>query len=77
MGKIVRIHPEARSGLIHWIEEHFHEIDSFLFIALSKDKTTMSIYHARSYLEAIGLSAVLADDLHEIAHEGEFECSEE
>lgn len=64
MAEVQRIYPEAKTALINWIEENFHDIESYVFTCLQSDGTTMTIHHVKSKIEARGLLA--------IASEGEF-----
>lgn len=72
MGSVVRAHPESRTGLIKWMEDNFHSIDQFVATFSLSDGTTMTIYDAYSYLEALGLTEIQSDCMHVDAHDGTF-----
>jgi hypothetical protein len=68
---VQRIYPEAKTALINWIEESFHEIDSYIFIAKLKDGTTMTLYHIDSHLEGVGLCELAKAHINEQAMMGQ------
>lgn len=72
MGKVKRIYPESKTGLINYIEENFHEIEQFVVTFSLKDGTTMSVYDSFSYLEAVGLAGIQLDCIHDAAHNETF-----
>ena len=72
MGEVKRIYPESKTGLINWIEQNFHDIDEFIFIAQMKDNTSMYIYDTYSYRNALGMLEIAKDNTHTLAHDGEF-----
>ena len=72
MGEVKRVYPESKSGLINYIEENFHNIDQFVVTFLLKDGTTMSVYDSYSYLEALGMTEILRDCIHEDSHNERF-----
>lgn len=55
MADVERIYPEAKTALINWIEQHFHDIESYVFVSKLADGTTMTIHHVPSKIEAYGL----------------------
>lgn len=59
--KVVRIYPEAITGTIKWMEDNFHDIDSFVVTFMLKDGTSMTIHHTSSYFEALGIVAYTTD----------------
>jgi hypothetical protein len=63
-----RIYPEAKTGMIKWIEDNFHEIDSFVSTFSLKDGTTMTIYDAHSFLEAMGILGVATSTISDLAN---------
>ena len=69
MADVRRIYPEAKTALINWIEEHFHDIESYAFTCLLKDGKTVTVYDVSSRVEALGLL--------EVAKSGEFKPREE
>ena len=69
---ITRIHPEAKTGLIKWIEDNFHEIDEFMFVAELKDGTSMNVYDFYTYRGAIGTAEMAKETLKELSMNGEF-----
>lgn len=72
MTDVKRIYPESKTGLINYIEEHFHEIEQFVVTFSLNDGTTMSVYDSFSYLEAVGLAGIQLDCIHHAAHNDEF-----
>lgn len=72
VGNVKRIYPEAKTGLINWIEENFHEIDAFAATFALKDGTTLTVYHATTFLEAMGIVGVTQATLTGIGNDGEF-----
>jgi hypothetical protein len=69
---VSRIYPEAKTGMIKWIEDNFHEIESFVSTFEMKDSTTMTIYDCNSFVEAMGLTAVTNSTISELGNNGEF-----
>lgn len=74
---ITRIYPEAKTGLINWIEENFHEIDSFVASFTIKDGTSMTIYHTKNTIEAFGILGIANATLVDLANSGGFIPKEE
>jgi hypothetical protein len=72
MGDVKRIYPESKTGLINWIEDNFHEIEQFVVTFKLKDGTTMTVYDAYSYLEAVGMCGITSNTIHTLANEGLF-----
>jgi hypothetical protein len=72
MSKVQRIFPGATNGLINWMEENFHEIDGFVVTFNLKDGTTMTVYDAYSYVQALGLCEVGKSTINVAAYEDEF-----
>lgn len=60
---VKRIYPEAITGTINWMEENFHEIDSFVVTFRLKDKTSMTIHHTDSYFEALAIAMLNLDTI--------------
>ncbi|OAB46637.1 hypothetical protein PBAT_11050 [Paenibacillus antarcticus] len=69
-----RIYPESKTGLINYIEENFHSIDQFVITLLMKDGTSLTVYDTYTYLEALGLTEIQRDCIHEDAHNDCFIC---
>ena len=63
MADVVRIYPESKTGLINYIEEHFHDIDEFVVTFTLKDGTTMTVYDCYSYINALGICALTTDTI--------------
>lgn len=76
MADVKRIYPESKTGLINWIEENFHDIDQFVVTFLMKDRTSFTVYDTYSYLEALGITEIQRDCIHEDAHNDSFVCKE-
>ncbi|MGN7328739.1 hypothetical protein [Bacillus pumilus] len=70
--KVKRVFLGAVNGLINWIEQNFHDIDSFVTTFKMKDGTLMTIYHIELYLEAVGMAEICKDTLHELAKDDKF-----
>ncbi|PRS28971.1 hypothetical protein [Bacillus pumilus] len=71
-GKVKRVFLGAVNGLINWIEQNFHDIESFVTTFKMKDGTLMTIYHNELYLEAVGMAEICKDTLHELAKDDKF-----
>lgn len=72
MSNVKRVFPGPTNGLINWMEENFHNIDGYVAVFYMSDGTTMTVYDAYSYVQAIGLAEVAKDTIHELAHNDEF-----
>ncbi|MFE1563042.1 hypothetical protein ACFW52_09450 [Bacillus velezensis] len=72
MSKVKRVFPGPTNGLINWMEKNFHEIDGYVATFNMKDGTTMTVYDAESYLQAVGLVEIGKDTIHQLAHDDEF-----
>ncbi|WP_332286645.1 hypothetical protein [Bacillus velezensis] len=72
MSKVKRVFPGPTNGLINWMGQNFHEIDGFVATFNMKDGTTMTVYDAESYLQAVGLVEIGKDTIHQLAHDDEF-----
>lgn len=70
--KVVRIYPEAITGLINWMEQNFHDIDSFVVTFMLKDGSSMTVHHTSSYFEALGIAAYTIDTIQQLGASGEF-----
>ncbi|GAB7387369.1 hypothetical protein BSNK01_12050 [Bacillaceae bacterium] len=71
-GKVRRIYPEAKTALINWIEQNFHEIDEYVAVFTMKDGTMMTIYDVYSYIGAVGLAEMAKESIHEAVRDGSF-----
>lgn len=69
---VTRIFPEAKTGLINWIEENFHDIDTFVATFSLKDGTTMTVYDCYSFIEAMGIVSISQSTLNNLAYDEEF-----
>ena len=69
MAEVKRIYPDAVNGLINWMEDNFHEIDSFVVTFLMKDKTTMTVHHTDSYFNALALAAFNLDTIQKLGED--------
>ncbi|KLV15366.1 hypothetical protein [Bacillus altitudinis] len=72
MGGVKRVFPEAVNCLSNWIEQNFHEIDSYVTTFKMKDGTLKTIYLNESYLEAIGMVEIAKESLLQSAKDDEF-----
>lgn len=72
MAEIKRIYPEAKSGLINWIEQNFQEIEQFVGSFKMKDGQMYTFYDTYSFLEAMGLTAIAHADINRLGEQGEF-----
>jgi hypothetical protein len=72
MGDVKRIYPESKTGLINYIEENFHDIDQYVVTFSLKDGTTMTVYDAYTYMEALGMAEITRDCINEDSHNGCF-----
>lgn len=72
MCDVKRIYPESKTGLIKWIEDHFHEIDEFVVQFQMKDNTSMFVYDTYSYRNALGMLEMAKNTCHELAINDEF-----
>lgn len=71
--KTTRIYPEPKTALINWIEENFHEIESYVFTAKLSNNTIMTVHDVEDFTEAMGLASISKDVISHSAHDGEFE----
>lgn len=74
VSNVKRIYPEAKNALINWIEENFHEIDSYVATFTLKDGTTMNVYDCHNVVEAFGILGITQATITELANNGEFVC---
>lgn len=72
MNQVSRVYPGAVNGLINWMEQNFHDIDQFAATFTMKDGTTMTVYDAYSYLEAVGIAGITLETIHTLSREDEF-----
>ncbi|MDF2902375.1 MAG: phage related protein [Bacillus sp. (in: firmicutes)] len=72
MSKVKRVYPEAKTGLINWIEENFHEIDSFVVTFTLKDNTTLTVYDCHTFVEAMGIVGVTQSTITNLVYDNEF-----
>jgi len=72
IGKVTRISPNTVHRLANWVEENFDNVDQFVVTFAMKDGTTMTVYDAYSYVEALGIAAISTDCLQKIAADDEF-----
>lgn len=73
MGKKVRrIYPEPVTGLINWMEENFHDIDSYVVTFMLKDGSSMTVHHTSSYFEALGIAAYTTYTIQQLGADDEF-----
>ena len=56
VAEVKRVYPEAITGLINWMEQNFHDIDSFVITFKLKDKEIWTAHHTESYYEALAIS---------------------
>lgn len=72
MAEIKRIYPESKTALINFIEQNFHDIDEYFFVAEMKDQTQISVYDFYSYRNALGTLESAKEGLNQLAESGEF-----
>lgn len=72
VSKVKRIFPEAKTGLINWIEQNFHDIDQFVATFSMKDGTTMTVYDCYSFLEAMGIVGITQSTISALGCDEEF-----
>jgi hypothetical protein len=72
VSNLKRVFPGPTNGLINWLEQNFSEIDGFVAIFNLKDCTSMTVYDAYTYVQAVGLVEVAKDTIHNLAHNDEF-----
>lgn len=72
MSEVKRILPESKTELINWIEQNFHDIDTFVVTFNLKDGTTMTVYDCYSFVEALGLTGVMYSTISQQGNDGEF-----
>jgi hypothetical protein len=70
--EVKRIYPESKSGLINWIEQNFHDIDEFVFMAHLKDGQSLFVYDTYTYRGALGSIEMAKESLFQMAQEGTF-----
>lgn len=69
---VKRIYPEGKTALINWIEENFHEIDSFVATFTMKNEEVATIHHCNSWIEAMGITTVSHNAISVIGNTGDF-----
>ena len=69
MNQIKRIYPGGINGLINWMEENFHDIDSFVVTFKLKDKTSMTVHHTDSYYEALAIAMLNLDTIQKLGED--------
>ena len=69
MSQIKRIYPGGVNGLINWMEENFHDIDSFVVTFKLKDKTSMTVHHTDSYFEALAIAMLNLDTIQKMGED--------
>lgn len=72
MSNVKRIRPEPKTALINWVEENFHEIDSYVATFTLKDGTTMTVYDCHTFVEAMGIVGVSQSTITNLAYDNEF-----
>lgn len=72
MSNVKRVFPGPTNGLIKWMEDNFHEINGFVAVFDMKDGTTMTVYDSHTYVQAVGMTEVAKDTIHQLAHNDEF-----
>lgn len=72
MENVKRIYPGAKNGLINFIEENFHDIDSYVATFTFKDGSTTTAYECSSMLEAFGIIGMAQSTMHKVAYDDEF-----
>ncbi|MDR3599378.1 MAG: hypothetical protein P4L49_02665 [Desulfosporosinus sp.] len=72
MSEVKRIFPGPINGLINWMEENFQNINQYVVTFSMKNGTTMTVFDAYSYLEAVGIAGISLDTIHTLSHDGEF-----
>jgi hypothetical protein len=72
LSKVSRVYPEAKTALINWIEENFHDIESYVVTFAMKDDTTMTVYDCNTFLEAMGIIGISQSTIAELANNDEF-----
>jgi len=72
VAEIKRIYPEARTGLINWMEQNFQEIDQFVASFKMEDGQMYTFYDTYSFLEAMGLTAIAHADINRLGEQGKF-----
>lgn len=77
MAEVKRIYPEAKTALINWIEENFHDIDSYIFTCRLKDGTSMTVHDVDSFIEALGMVESAKHVIFVSSENGEFKCRNE
>ena len=69
LADIKRIYPEAITGLINWMEQNFHDIDSFVITFKLKDKEMWTVHHTDSYYEALAISTWGLDTIQKLGED--------
>lgn len=67
--KVKRLYPGAVNGLINWMEDNFHDIDSFVVTFKLKDQTSMTVHHTESYFEALAIAMLNLDTIQKLGED--------
>lgn len=70
MADVRRIYPESKTALINWIEQNFHEIDSYVAAFRTTDGKVFIIHDVHSEVEALGMLESTKFIMAMSAHEG-------
>jgi hypothetical protein len=72
MNNVKRVYPGAKNGLINWMEENFHEIDSYVATFTMKNGNSMVVYDCHTLIEAFGIIGLSHAKITELANDDEF-----
>lgn len=67
--KVQRLYPEAKTALINWIEQHFHEIEGFVATFELKDGSTLTIHDVKTHIQAAGLASITENKMRQVIEE--------
>jgi len=70
MSNIQRIAPESKTAMIQFIEENFHDIESFVMTFSLKTGEVITYYDVEDYMDAAALAGVTQNNIHYEANEG-------
>jgi hypothetical protein len=76
MSNIKRICPDNKTALIKWIEDNFHNIDQFVFVARMSNSVTTTIYDCFTYYDSVAMTGIAQNVMHELEYDDAFICKE-
>ncbi len=70
MSNVKRIAPDSKTAMIKFIEDNFHDIDSFVMTFSMKSGSIETYYDVEDYRDAAALAGITNNNIHYEANEG-------